>query len=261
MNTVDAARRRRLAVPLLAALALLFSAGPAAAIVNGEPVAEERMLRDFQWTVAVVTGATGSVCTGVLVSPRWVVTAAHCAGRRKHVLIGHPEREQARRVRVTRVIPHPRYTTEPVSYDIGLLRLARPVYFEPARVITRNEVWQYLRRDAEAEIAGWGITSRRSGFPDRLQAARVTLGGLTLQGSYLVYEDPRAGPCSGDSGGPLVLTLPDGQRVVAGIASVTDGNLCKAGGGIAAYISLGRVRDFLEQNVPDLFAREAPLPD
>ena len=43
-----------------------------------------------------------------------------------------------------------------------------------------------------------------------------------------------------------------GRFVLVGVASVTDGNLCKKSGGIAAYTNIAAVRDFITENVPDL---------
>ena len=109
----------------------------------------------------------------------------------------------------------------------------------------------YLTICSPATILGWGKLPGGAEHSDQLVQAPVHLRDLGANGTHLLYRD-RSGPCGGDSGGPLVVEGVGGQAVLVGIASVTDGNLCKKGGGIALYTNIAAVRGFVREHVPAL---------
>jgi secreted trypsin-like serine protease len=47
----------------------------------------------------------------------------------------------------------------------------------------------------------------------------------------------------------MVMQLSEGRRVLVGVASATDGNLCAKGGGVAIYTNLSTVRDFIDTQI------------
>lgn len=234
---------------LAAAAALPATAG---AIVNGAPVSEARYARDFPWAVALVSPKSGGVCTAALVSPTWVVTAAHCTGTGYDVMTGGPDRTTVAALAVAEAVRHPRYDAKSGENDVGLIRLARPQAATPVRLATAAEARELLREGARAVIVGWGRRSPRLSFSERLIVSDVELRSLQLDGSRIAYFDPVSGPCGGDSGGPMLLAAPGGEPVLVGIASRVVGDLCAQGGGVGIYLSVGAVRAFIERHVTDL---------
>ena len=232
-------------------LALLLVAAPVArAIVHGKAVSQARFLRDYPWAVALENPLTGGVCTGVLVSPTYVLTAAHCTAANKRVLYGNASRKRARRIGVARAIRHPGYDRRTGQFDVGLLRLPEPLPARPVSLISEGEYLLLVKPDAPAQILGWG---KRPGtdFSDLLVKADIRLRWLGWRGTGLLYDD-QGGPCGGDSGGPMLVRGLDGRPVLVGVASTTAGNLCAKGGGIAIYTNIVAVRRFIEDNVKDL---------
>ncbi|MDH5277392.1 MAG: trypsin-like serine protease [Gammaproteobacteria bacterium] len=243
---------------LLAGLAALaFSA--AEAITGGVPVNDAEFAAETPWVVVVASREGNGLCTGVLVSPRFVLTAGHCSGGRLEVFFGSPSRAAARRVGVREAIVHPQYTREPLEYDLGLLRLVRPVRVAPVAIASRAESWDLLRPHREATILGWGSIVSRGEKPDVLRRAGVLFSKIGIAGTHFSYWSERGGPCGGDSGGPMLLRGQDGVSVLVGIASTTGGNLCEAGGGSAAYTNVSVLLDFIRRHVPDLRERLPPL--
>jgi secreted trypsin-like serine protease len=243
---------------LLAGLAALaFSA--AEAITGGVPVSDAEFAAETPWVVVVASREGTGLCTGVLVSPRFVLTAGHCSGGRLEVLFGSPSRAAARRVGVREAIVHPRFRRDTLDYDLGLLRLVRPVRVTPVAIASRAESWDLLRPHREATILGWGSIIAGGEKPDVLRRASVSFSQIGITGTHFGYWSERGGPCGGDSGGPMLLRGQDGASVLVGIASTTGGNLCEAGGGSAAYTSVARLLDFIRQHVPDLRERLPPL--
>ncbi len=236
----------RLVVTLGAWLAPLL----AHAIVHGKAVRQADFASDYPWAVAIENPLTGGVCAGVVISPTYVLTAAHCTSASKRVRYGHTARSRARTATIAEAIRHPFHDVETQQFDVGLLRLESPLEIPPLTLISLGEYLLLVKHDADAEVMGWG---KRPGsdFSDRLVRAPIKLARLLIRGTYLYYDD-RGGPCGGDSGGPLVMAGLDGKPVLVGVASTTDGNLCATGGGIAGYTNLVAVMNFVEEHVSDL---------
>jgi secreted trypsin-like serine protease len=226
-------------------VAMMLLSHPVAAIVNGAPASEPRFAAEFPWAVALVNAKSGGVCTGQLIAPSWVLTAAHCAGGGMQVVVGSADRTTGEQLTPAEAIRHPLYDPETGDFDIGLLRLPVPLAVAPVALLTPAEAGRLLREDAKAVIAGWGKRSPRLGHSERFIVSDVELRGLRLERGRIIYVDAASGPCGGDSGGPLLLTRPDGTRVLAGVASRVVGNLCAQGGGIGIYMNVAEMRGFI----------------
>jgi trypsin len=204
-------------------------------------------------SVAAVISDLG-YCSGIFVSTRHVVTAAHCmppAGAKIIVATaGYSEETTTQQV-------HPRYTSFGISpYDIAVVTIANDAPVIPAPIVVSRGI------DVGEKVVayGYGLDENGDGIVERVEN-----GGMPLKATYLNVESVNAesirtisdgggDTCQGDSGGPVVAKgLDDRYGLVAVVRSGP--NTCEPDVGIASdntNIQADSVRDFVLAVVGDV---------
>ncbi len=216
--------------------------GGAAAILNGtecSPATSSVVLLNSKDRAGFAVGA----CSGTVVAPRVILTAAHCLAGETAVVrvwLGSGAEIVARSY-----TPHPAYRgTGSSSQDVGVVFMDQD--------LGRPAVPLLLGRDARvgegAVLAGWGRDLHN--VPATLRAGATTstaVGGALLETKFASNV---SSVCSGDSGGPILL-FENGAWTIGGVISATSDTACNTGTNF--YISLRNptISSFVVSQVPN----------
>jgi secreted trypsin-like serine protease len=238
---------------LIASLSLLLSA-PAYAIVGGGAPSTDGVAR----SVVTIVGSRGNFCTGAVIAPNLVLTAAHCVqpGADYKIVEYGPDR-QPKLQDVKRVAVHPGFNMQAMSghratADVALLQLGAPAKGKTPSILGLPNI--PISVGSRFTIAGIGVTVRgdgKSGGTIRVAALVATGKPGTLQ---IRLVDPAGqgtrdglGACTGDSGGP-VFEDKDSGPVIVGVVSWSTGPNGSAGcGGMTGVTPLTLYRDWILQ--------------
>ncbi|GJD33461.1 S1 family peptidase [Methylobacterium aerolatum] len=229
------ARVGRSVLGAAAGIALLAGiATPASAVIQGVVTRDPNGIRNF---VVRVESTDGEICSGTLIAPDLVLTAAHCVMRPAgYRVIGVDRSFRQRRTDVIAATMHPDFvpgTTpeEQPGVDLALLKLEQPLGADYVPLDPRG-AGSISSGDA-VDIAGFGVVAENQRGSARVlrQAHLVSIGSLQVANRVAVVTDRRrlaetagAGACLGDSGGPILSGGPGGYRIV-GVVSWSSGAL------------------------------------
>ncbi len=238
---------------MIAVLALLISA-PADAIVGGGVPSAEGIGR----SIVTIVGSRGNFCTGALIAPRLVLTAAHCAQPGAvYKIVEYGADRQPQLQDVKNVAIHPAFnmqamTAHRATADVALLQLEAPPKGKSAAMLGVPQI--PMVAGSRFTIAGIGVTIRGEGS----SGGTVRVAGLVATGQpgtlQIRLVDPVGqgtreglGACTGDSGGP-VFEDRQGAPAVVGVVSWSTGPNGSAGcGGLTGVTPLTLYRDWILQ--------------
>jgi hypothetical protein len=269
---------------VLSAALLAASVGPSAAMGAGGSESERIVggtattIQKWPWQVALTLNPSShegnaldrQLCGGSLVTPRIVLSAAHCffdgnwsPPADYAIVSGRTRLSSSEGVEVPVVDYYyltdnsdtQLYNPNTQEWDVVVVRLSQPVASKPIKLASADEssLWTAGR---EAIATGWGTTFTDP-KSDVLQQASLSIlddgecrdqWGLSGRQASVMLCAAAAGrdTCSGDSGGPLVVAAGRGEYRLVGDTSF--GASCGSGG-VYGRLSGSPMREMLRDAV------------
>lgn len=182
-------------------------------IVFGTPAGKDQF--PFYALLVIVGANITNICGGSLISPNFIVTAAHCMrdANKVWILMGSNDRIGFSDIRLASTISiHPDYNFTTANNDIAIVKSDDPLNYTKIALPTANTTVNY----AGAKMITIGFGRNENGNNPRYLYFTEIIGFSDDQckSVYPFYKSDimmcgksagRSSICSGDSGGPLVL--------------------------------------------------------
>ncbi|HEY1782108.1 MAG TPA: trypsin-like serine protease [Roseiarcus sp.] len=229
-------------------VALAASCAPARALVGAEP---DSRFADRVAMVLIRGGDKAGFCTGLVLSPRILITAAHCLRPLRDMAVHYRDAAGAAVIiSVDAAIAHPRYRADAIkarveSIDLALIRTTRPLGSRFAGAAIADGGPPGI--GAAVIVSGYGA-AREGDWASGGALRSVTLAVREPASKVLIWAaDPAgraAGACSGDSGAPVWSA--DGSAAVA-IVAWAQGAHGRGCGGLTQGPLLAPLKGWIEE--------------